>query len=313
MVVMLNDLYGFRDIGWITEQMKTMAHDTYPEQHPAYVGHRMRIDCMDYKNGHRRWKRLNINKEFYKDYDGLTTEDLDRWWDIVRFDMDRAYEINEAVGNLTEEEIQASHTIDNVVYVPGKALLISYTGDVIVCSTADIKRLMYYPRYTRSKNEVNLKVAESWQEYNLSERLDKVHPVPVQRLEYIGRTAAVEYYNDIIKCDSIVNMLPESPDQHPTFEQIKERLLKSHEGLKGMEDLKNAQDVIVKSFPHYYPRHEKSMIDIPRRAINMGKIIRCDEKSVIGPDGIVVKEEVNGTTRYITGSEAYIYVIVGEE
>lgn len=309
MILQLNDIVGFKDNHWIAQQfnadMKRFTHDTYPEQDITALGKIVHLDYKDYAGQHR-WQRLNINTKFYPEYDGESSEEMNRWWKIVRFDKDYIYSIDEVAGEevITREQEDESTTIDNTVKVPGKAILIGPNNKIIVTSTAKIRRMWNYPGYDMSDNEFWLPRAGNWKKFNKERKLDFVHPVPVPNSLYMGIPVVTEYYGDILKYDSVINRLPESPDQHPTFEQLKEHLYLSDPELQE----KKVPDVILKSFPLYYSRHEHHILDIPRRAINYGAVIRCDESPVLGGDSIVVAEIMDDNSiRYVTGSEAFIY------
>lgn len=312
MVLQLNDLVGFKDNYWLKQtfsDMKRITSDTYPEQNMEVLGKRVHIDCIDYEGGHRLIDRLNITKNHYPEYEGRESEDLPQWWKIVRFDKDYQFTLDQLDQNEIEDDIiktgDGEYSVkDNIVTIPGKAILIGAKNKVIVTSTEKISRMWYYPEYIMEDNELYLPRAWNWKKFNKERKLDFVHPLPVQNRTYLGMPVMTEYYHDILKYDSIVNRMPESPDQHITFEQIKEHLYLSDPELQKAK----VPDVILKSFPLYYSRHEHHNLDIPRRAINYGVLIRVDEQHILGGDGIVVAEiREDKSIRYVTGSEAFVY------
>lgn len=312
MVLQLNDLVGFKDNYWLKQtfsDMKRITSDTYPEQNMEVLGKKVQLDCIDYEGGHRSIDRLNITKAHYPEYEGRDSEDLSTWWYIVRFDKDYEFTLDEfeqeEIENDSIENENGTYKVkDNVVYRPGKAILIGPQNKVLVTSTDKISRMWYYPEYTMADEELYLPRAWNWKKFNKERKFDFVHPLPVQNHTYLGMPVMTEYYHDILKYDSIVNRMPESPDQHTTFEQIKEHLYLSDPELQKTK----VPDVLLKSFPLYYSRHEHHNLDIPRRAINYGVLIRVDEQHVLGGDGIVIAEIMEDKSiRYVTGSEAFIY------
>lgn len=310
MVLQLNDLTGFKDNYWLKQtfsDMKRITSDTYPEQITEALGKRIHMDYIDYEGGHRRYHRINITKANYPEYEGEDSEDIPQWWYIVRFDKDYEFTLEEEENDENAILIEnAGYEVkDNIVRIPGKAILIGPRNKVLVTTTNKINRMWYYPEYTMADNEFYLPRAWNWKKFNKERSLDFVHPAPVQNRTYLSMPVMTEYYHDILKYDSIVNRMSESPDQHPTFEQIKEHLY------LGDPELQKAKvpDVLLKSFPFYYSRHEHHNLDIPRRAINYGVLIRVDDKHIIGGDGIVVAEIMEDKSiRYVTGSEAFIYI-----
>lgn len=299
MILQVNNFTNFNSAAINT--LSKLTHDTYPEQDPFYLGKVVKVNFYD-GNLHYRY---NLNQSHYPEYDGPNTEDIDIWWKIVRFDKDSIYELEEVIGEdiITDKEMEDSQTIDNIVYIPGTMILINKWGQVITGSTVDLKRMVQYPKYTLATNEVLLNIAETWDQFNNERKFDKIFGIHYpHKLEFIYKPVYTEYYKDILAYDSAVNRLSSSPDQHKTFEQIKEQLI------AGNPDNEKLPDEILKSFPTYYPRHEHHILDIPRRAINSGVLIRCSERVIDDQPEVVVEVMEDGSYRYITGKEAFIYV-----
>lgn len=312
MVLQLNDLTGLKDSYWLKQMYNNgivrISHDVYPEQVTEALGKKVHLDYLDYE-GHHRGQRLSINKDYYTEYDGETCQDIEQWWTILRYDKPYQFtedegENDEQVGIKNTNSLSKDKRKGNENTIPGKAILVGPKNKIIVTSTREIERMCFYPEYTMSTDELYLPRARDWKQFNRERKLDKVHPIPVQHLEYLYMPVMTEYYHDIIKYDSIVNRMPESSDQHPTFDQIKEHLYISDPDLQKNK----VPNEILKSFPLYYSRHEHHNLDIPRRAINYGVVIRCDESNLVGGDGLAIAEIMeDGTKRYVTGSEAFIY------
>lgn len=267
MILQINNMLNFTH-GSINATKNYISSALYPEQDNDFINKYVRIRFYD-KNNNIRMLRLNINKNIFKEFTGNNSYD-DWKFKIVRFDK-------------TE---------------PNIAILVDRANRVVVTTTEMIRNLYYHPGYKIGEDEVNLPIID-WDSFNAKYVNEFIHTYPVQNKQYLGRLVFTEYIKDIKEKSITSNVLiPE--DQYKEFSDIKEQLL------IGNPDLSVLPDCILKSFPYYYDRHKMDRLDIPRRAINPGVIIRADEND--SDPYIVVMEYMNdNTVRFVTDRECYIY------
>jgi len=239
----------------------------YPEQDEKYIGKKIRVPFSDQTETFIR-ARFPISQHKYPEYDGLSSND-NHLFTIVRFDKD----------------------------YPGKIIAIDHQYRVLLLDKDWIDTLIYYPGFTPEENEVVFRQAETWEEFNREYKTEKIYQFPIQMEEMLGTLVFSEYYNDIINYDSGVNRLSmDYQSQFKTFEQIKEQLL------IGNPALKKVPDCILKSFPHYFNRHYHDRSNIPRRAINTGVVIRCDNEAAV-----ILEILEDGSYRYVCDDEGFFY------
>ena len=281
MVLQVNNFTNF-DSTTVNELSK-LTHDRYPEQDERFVGKITHLKYRDFANRYFS-PRLNINRNKHPEFIHQPGEEQGdgRWWRILRFDK-------------TDD---------------GKGIAICIDRDcrVIVCNTKDIDDLRYPPEYVMADCELWRPFSRDWDDFNKSYIREITFGVPIQNTDLVGIPVVTEYYKDILTYDSAVNRLKEPKDQHKTFEQIKKQLQMIIADPNDPK-LERIPDVILRSFPLYFPRHEHNMVDVPRRAMNIGVILRCDESGVFpNSHGLVVAEYMSdGSIRFVTGKEAFIY------
>lgn len=266
MILQLNNMVTVENLKY-KPKIDYISSTVYPEQDINYLGKKIRIRFRDQSEYFIR-SRLPINKTKYPEYTGESSQD-DNIFTIVRWDK---------------------------VY-PYKIIVIDKHQRVILPDRDWLELMIYYPGYQSDTNEVIFRKAKSWSEYNREYRNDMIYEYPLQNTEILGTVVFSEYYNDIITYDSSVNrMVVDMSKQYKPFEQIKEQLLIGNPGLAKMPIC------ILKSFPHYYDRHKKDRVDIPRRAINSGVVIRSDI------DHTVILEILDdGSYRYVCDDEGFFY------
>lgn len=267
MILQINNMLNFND-NYFTSTKTYISSDNYPEQNTNFLNKIVRIRFYDEESG-IRMNRLNINKNKFPEFKGYNS--YDNWtFRILRFDKE----------------------------YPNIAILIDKLSRVVVTSTDMISGLYYHEGYELSEDEVQLQTL-GWDIFNEHYVNEYIHAYHIQNKQYIGKLVYTEYLYDIknkpISSNAII-----PTDQYKEFSDLKEQLLVGNPNLEVMPDC------ILKSFPHYYNRHKQDRLDIPRRAINPGIVIRADENGS-DPNIVVVEFLPNGTKRYVTDKECFIY------
>lgn len=266
MILQLNNTVTIENLRY-KPKADYISSKEFPEQDMNYLGKKIRVRFKDQSENFIRG-RLPINKTKFPEFIGDSVEDS-VLFTIVRWDKGYPYRI----------------------------ICIDRFQRVIIPDRDWLELMIYYPGYIPSKNEVIFRQANSWEEFNREYMSDMTYHYPIQNNEILGTLVFSEYYNDIITYDSAVNrMVVDYSKQYKPFEQLKEQLLIGNPSLEKMPDC------ILKSYPHYYDRHKKDRVDIPRRAINSGIVIRSDK------DHTVILEILeDGTKRYVCDDEGFFY------
>ena len=278
MIIQLNNMKNYNSASINT--FCTLTHKEYPVQNEEFLGKYIHLGYRDQSKNYIA-KRLYIITVDHPEFNGENTED-DLFWRILRFDQ------------VIEETDK------------GTAILMDKWGRVIVTDVHTIMDLCYYPFYTLSRNEVLLNICEDWEEFNKKYQLEPVFLYPIQDTDYLGRTVVTEYYRDIFELPPESNVLSEAPDQYKPWEVLKKQLL------IGEPDYWRYPDCLLKSYPIYFPRHNHHYLDIPRRAVNSGILIRCDKGGSSESSSMVVAEFIDNTIRFVTDKEAYIFSDLSE-
>ena len=162
---------------------------------------------------------------------------------------------------------------------PYVAILVTENDDIIIGDTREMRKYTVYPGYVYSSyngfDEVYMRMCESWDEFNAEYIAEKFTILHVQNLEYIGKPVYIEYFKDLGDYSYNDNILPREYYPNP--------------------DARISQD----------------FVNIPKRTLNTGYVIRADENGDTA-NFVVMTENSAGVRRYILGTEAYFYVDLEE-
>ena len=263
-------------------------HELYPEQDYRFINKYIMVKWVDIKNK-LFYERVNLSSVFFNDIHEYIIDNFNKdnynsnmYFKILRYDR---------------------------VTNPNRGIVIMINEyNKVLCTTVDMMELIFNPVIIKMATDERIdtdNIVELPEERDIRLFLNKyksepLFPYNIQREELLGKIVFTEYIRDIKNFNKSSNMFNKVNSKKP-FEKIKEQLIIANPKLKLMPDC------ILRSFPHYYSRRDKDLMDIPRRAINTGVVIRCDELSSPVDRTIVVELLEDGTKRYVTDHEAYIY------
>lgn len=191
---------------------------------------------------------------------------------------------------------------------PNKVIMMGINGEVIVSDTTTIGSLLFPSGYTSkyskdtsffgTREEVILNTADT-DTFLASYNKEHIFNLPIQDYNILGRTAYTEYYKDIFSLTKADNKITQ------TVEASKSDIIK--EILYHDKDRDLYPDANLLSYNIFYDKHYQDFVDFPRRSVNSGIIVRKDNGSD-DLDTIVVAETTDKGTRFITGTEAFLYV-----
>lgn len=309
MVLQINDMTQYDSKDKIS--MSYLTHDKYPEQDERYLGKLIHLSYRDMGNG-TLYSRLNLSKSKHPECDCIPEYESDSlMWKIIRCDL-VGQEIIEEEFELktTDEEIEEEIKEPRILTSREAVFIAIDRYDRIINTTMDqIEKLTFPPMWHIEDDEVLLHITETWEEFNEQYKDDPIFVISPQDDTMIGKIAYTEYYKDILKYDSATNRMVAEEHSNSClfhrreFPEIKQRLL------EGNPMLEKLPDVVIASFPQYYNRHEKSLDDKPRRAMNSGIIIKCSQSGVGAVPGVIIVAEYmeDDSIRFVTSNEAFMY------
>ena len=231
MILCLNNMKNFSRAN--NTFRKCIDSNTFPEQDEEKIGKLVHLKFRDEKDQITR-QRLNINKNKFPDFTGENTYD-DWFFKIIRYDK----------------------------VFPFRVILKDSLDRVLVTTTSEISSLFVHPGYkfvTNYKdtgdNELVLPVSE-WETFNKLYLKDHVHCYPVQDDQLLGKSVYIEYYNDLFKPRSENNIILDLYNQKKPFSEIRDEIISMNPELEVFDNN------ILASFPIYYNRHQKDLIDCP--------------------------------------------------
>lgn len=254
-----------------------ISSENYPTQDLEKIGKVCQLSINFEDNPNYR-----IERRYYKDHNIWRHNPNCPWFMIVRYDL---------------------------IY-PFKLIAISNHGIPIVLSTEDFEALYSPPKFVEHNNlDLPLKfkdkqviteklLASSEDAFEFLQKREITHNYPAQA-EFIGMPVYTEYVPDILSMSrNDVNINDEYFEA--SDEQIRKEL-----GTINVAFYTYPINVL-KGFYQYYNRFIKDKINNPRRAVNMGLVIRNDLGG--GTDAcIIVLEYRKDGIAFVTNEEANFY------
>jgi len=246
MVLMLQNLLHYTG-DYIWKDQSLLSHDNYPAQNPDFIDKLLFVPYRD-ENTLTVNFRLPVSKKKHPEFDGHKGP-YENYTRVLRFDMGEPY----------------------------VAILVDTLFNIIVADTRELLKYKIYPRYRYSRykgfDEAFLPMASNWPEFNEEYNSEKMWIVHVSNDEWIGKTAYVEYFKDLVNLDhgdTIIQPSERSSDETP--------------------------------------RHNQDFLDKVYRAKEKGYIIRADENGTEAQIVVMVVDEESGTRKFVLGTEAYFYI-----
>lgn len=274
MILCLNNMKNFSRAN--DTYRKCIDSKTFPKQDLEKLGKLIHLKFRDENDQYTRF-RLPINKKNFPQFSGETNNES--WFfRIIRYDIEFPY----------------------------KVILIDKNKRIIVTDRTKITELFVHPDYKFSISsdgfkELELVYSEDWDTFNNLYLKDYVHCYPVQDKELLGISVYIEYYNDLFNLKSEDQLKEINIDNQ---KKSKDELRKGLE--EGNIKRNTLNDGSLFTFPIYYDRHQKDMVDIPKRVIKKGVIIRVDMNAT-DPEIVVAQFDDNNKLSFITDKEATFY------
>lgn len=274
-VLNIRSLSRFQDND-MTKSAEYISHNIYPEQDMDKLHKLIKIRFKSYTED-IVYERFLYDEAFKK----YRSNSLCNWCLILRYDK----------------------------VEPFRVIMINTIGEIFCGYTSNLEGIINPPDYEYSSNEIpstfngyeilELPNAETKEEYDESVKKEFVWLYPEQDpFDILGLNVKTEYHKDILELK--YNETEYHPINKPlTNTEVVDTVVKNDPSLDRIPESG------LVTFPYYYPKHFQDYQDKPLRAINNGIIVRND---VNAPDPyVIVMEDREGSTVFVTQQEAYIY------
>lgn len=259
----------------------TLSSTKYPEQDTDKLGKLIKIGTVN-----ESLPDEFIQPRYYNDAGTWRTNPTCPYYQILRYDKELPYRFIGIDGG-GQVIISDTREVDNLWYPP--------SGEQF---------LEDYPplRFSGCRTVPMEKIAGSQSAFEQFFKKETVRHYGVQDERFFGKPVYTEYHQDI---RSKKEKDTELEYEEPTIEYVREKIskIKAYYGFW--------PDYMIKQYTAYYNRFEKDKQSAPRRAGNMGFIIRADINGL--PGTIVVAEFREGEIAFITNLEANIYIEIDDE
>lgn len=248
----------------------------YPKQDTDKIGKIVKMATMIEPDN-------SYNARYYDDKGIWTTNPECRYYLILRYDLEEPYRVI-AISDRCHVIVSSTQNVDNF-YIPP-------TDPIDPVKPSEIKRFQDYEPL-RIENRAGSQAAFG----KIIER-EEVCYYGIQSSEYLGRMVYTEYPIDIPS-------LPKEKEFPASVELSNDELRKSLEKLKASYG--QFPDFMLRQFKYYSNRFAHSKLNIPRRPVNMGVVIRADTNP--GCNGyIVVVEYREDGIAFVTNYDTNLYI-----
>ena len=298
MIRLLNDMNGFTD-RYITN-LGYLSSDKYPKQKTEALGKWTALRYLNEDNGNYQREinnRFYIQKSDFDGYDVIDNSGFISFFKIVRYDLEKPYKV-----------ILVGERIDNSVIVTTKDVfedIYDLAGSNCLRLTqakAEAKGYQYYSPNTTYNIEYFVEKYNNEHVFSMKIQDKDIRFIPVY----------TEYYNDLLEKDySHLTMDKKEPVSDQDYTLIKTETVIDDQVIVTYKDaetgefydgyvsedyrnrfkftermkdwlilnkstLRSFPDSHLQSFKQYYNVHKPTIIDTPRRAHNLGIVVRAD-------------------------------------